>query len=171
MKRPKVLIIGVATLVLAVCMVAWYEQSASYQWERFEAPDGKFTVNLPGKPVVRDELTTSLTGGSFTSHSVNAKASEHAAYGCSWWENPDLIGRSADQRLGSLRDKATVSEKHMTIQGYPAMEVQAGGDEKPAFDNRIVVVGPRIYSLVVVDTSGKHDRKNVKKFFDSFTLK
>jgi len=38
--------------------------------------------------------------------------------------------------------------------------------------NRVIRAGPRIYSLWVINTSGKFvmDKKNVNKFFDSFLI-
>ena len=173
MKRPKSMAVGavvVIGLALSAVVVVRHERARAYQWHRVESPDGTFAVEFPGIPVSRDEPTTSDAGDTFTAHSLNTRASEHAAYGCSWWEDPSLNSRPPEQILDRMTDRSAVSSRRTTVQGHPATDVQAWGRGNTAFDNRVVVVGTRIYSLIVIDTSGKRDSKNVERFFSSLTL-
>ena len=149
----------------------------AYQWRSLEAPDGTFSVSLPGDAVKEDKPTKSVTGGSFISHTFKARASKGAAYGCSWWEDPSLKGRTAEQILDTARDGGLSSsngkmlgEKRLTVQGHPARDIRAIAGRNAAYDNRLVVVGDRLYTLLVVDVSGKRDNVNIERFFHSLVL-
>ena len=175
MKSSKALAVLIVAMAVGAFFVDRYEQTRPYQWQRYESPDGKFTVDFPATPVARDEPIPSGTGGTYTSHSLNTRASEHAAYGCSWWEDPSVGNRSSEDVLDRARDNGIrgvggtlISEKKINVHGYPAREIQASARGNATFENRIVLVGTRIYSLIAVDTAGKRDSKNVERFFDSF---
>jgi hypothetical protein len=177
MKPSKLLLV---TSLIALPLAAWFlargQQLHPYHWQRFESPDGKFTVDFPGTPVSRDGPITSGTGVAYISHSLAARASEHAAYGFLWWDDSTLGQRSPDAILDIARDRgilgvggSLISEKKTIVRGYPAREIQASARGNATFDNRILLVGARLYSLIVIDTAGMRDRNNVEKFFDSFT--
>ena len=162
----------VIALVLAVgtLIVIRHEPTRSYQWQRVESPDGKFALEFPGAAGNRDEPITSVTGGKFTTYSLSERVGENAAYGCSWWDDPASSGVAPDQILDRMTEKSAVSVARLTVQGHPATDVQTWGLGNAAYDNRIVIVGARTYSLMVVDKSGKRDSRNIEKFFNSFTL-
>jgi len=63
-----------------------------------------------------------------------------------------------------------LSEKQLTAQGYPARDTEVLSENGLAVDNRVIRVGPRLYSLWALDSSGRFDRKNVTTFFDSFSV-
>jgi hypothetical protein len=56
------------------------------------------------------------------------------------------------------------------VQRYPAEDIEVISRNGVLVENRLIRVGPRIYSLWVLDTSGYRDRKNIKRFFDSFVI-
>jgi hypothetical protein len=166
-----------ATTILALLTSTACNRAPVTEWHQVNAPDGTFSVTLPGNPVKEDTPTKSVTGGSFVSHSFKTRSSKsagNAGYACAWWEDPTLKARTPEQILDSLRDNALSSiqgelleEKRLTIQGHPGRDIRAvvrGHD----YDNRILVVGNRVYSLMIVGE--KRDSKNVAKFFDSLIL-
>ncbi len=150
-------------------------RNPAYDWHTLGAPDGTFSISLPGNATVVDTPTTSVTGGSFVSHSFRVRASKDAAYGCSWWEDPSRPkDQTAERTLDIARDGGLsgssaklLSEKKLTFHGHPARDISAIARGKAAYDNRIVVVGNRLYTLLVVDSSGKRDSDSIGKFFDS----
>jgi hypothetical protein len=164
--------LAVIVLVLAVgtLIVRRHEPNGSYQWQRVESPDGKFAIDFPGAPGSRQEPITSVTGGKFTTYNLSEKVGENGAYGCSWWDDPSSIADPPDQILDRMTEKSAVSVSRITVQGHLATDVQTWGPGGAAFDNRIVIVGARTYSLMVVDKSGKRDSTAIDKFFNSFTL-
>jgi hypothetical protein len=166
----KRLAVIVLALAVGTFVVRRHEPTRSYQWQRVESPDGKFAIEFPGAPGSRQEPVTSVTGGKFTTYNLSERVGENAAYGCSWWDDPSSSGIPADQILDRMTEKSAVSVSRITVQGHPATDVQTWGPGNSAFDNRMVIVGARTYSLMVVDKSGKRDRKAIEKFFNSFTL-
>jgi hypothetical protein len=83
---------------------------------------------------------------------------------------------SAEDRLNQARDNGLrgmegtlLSEKKTTVQGYPARDIRATARGNAAFDNRIILVRSRLYTLMMGDVTGRHDTANVERFFNSFT--
>ncbi len=71
-----------------------------------------------------------------------------------------------DGGLSSTNAKL-LSEKSLTFQGHPARDIRAIARGNAAYDNRVVVVGNRLYTLLVIDASGRHDTESIEKFFNS----
>lgn len=168
-----------AAAILIVFSSVACNRKPAYEWHTLVAPDGTFSVSLPGDATVADSPTKSVTGGSFISHTFNVRASTDAVYGCSWWEDPSRPrDQSAEKTLDIARDggllstSATLlSENNLTFRGHPARDVRAIARGNAAYDNRIVVVGNRLYTLLVIDASGKRDDENIGKFFNSLDLR
>jgi hypothetical protein len=167
----------VAATLLALLTATGCNRTPAYEWRPLEAPDGTFSVAFPGDAVQEDAPTKSVAGGSFISHSFKSRASKNAAYGCSWWEDPSVRDRTAEQILDAARDNGLsgvsgrlLGEKRLTVQGHPARDIRAIARGNAAYDNRLVVVGNRLYTLLVLDVSGTRDSENIARFFDSLVL-
>jgi hypothetical protein len=164
-----------AATILALLSSTACNRKPAYEWHRLETPDGTFSVSLPGDAVKVDTPTKSVTGGSFISHGLNVRASKDAVYGCSWWEDPSRPkDRTAEQILDTARDGGLssanaklLSENSLTFQGHPARDIRAIARGNAAYDNRVVIVGNRLYTLLVIDTSGRHDTESIERFFNS----
>lgn len=160
-----------AMAILALLTLTACNRAPVYEWHQIEGPDGTFSITLPGAAVKQD--TPAKSDGPFVKHSFRVKPSENESYACVWWEHP-TPGLTPEQSLDNLRDSGLsglqgelLEEKRLTIQGHPARDIRAIVPGH-AYDNRIVVVGNRVYSLFVV--SRKRDSKNVDKFFKSLVL-
>lgn len=167
----------VAATLLAILTSTACNRTPAYEWRPLEAPDGTFSVALPGDAVKEDTPTKSVTGGYFIVHSFKSRASKNAAYGCSWWEDPSFKGRTAEQILETARGSGLsgingklLTEKRLIFRGHPARDIQAIARGNATYDNRLVVVGNRLYTLLVLDVSGNRDRQNVEKFFNSLVV-
>lgn len=164
-----------AAIILVLLSSTACNRKPAYEWHTLTAPDGTFSVSLPGDAVKVDTPTKSATGGSFISHSLNVRASKDAVYGCGWWEDPSRPkDRTAEQILDTARDGGLsstngklLSENRLTFQGHPARDIRAIASGNASYDNRLVVVGNRLYTLMVIDASGKYDAESVRKFFSS----
>ncbi len=159
-------------IILALLTLTACNRAPVYEWHQIEGPGGTFSVALPGDVVKQD--TPVKSGDPFVKHIFRVKTSENESYACVWWEHP-IPGLTPEQSLDNLRDSVLAAlqarlldEKRLTVQGHPARDIRAIAGDDPSFDNRIVVVGNRVYSLMV--SSRKRDSKNVDKFFKSLVL-
>ena len=165
------------SLILFFCALAACDRTPVYQWQVVESPDKTFTVSLPGNPTSKDTPTRLRTGESFTAHQLTARL-KGVSYAISWWEDPSLVNESAERVLTLMRDRglapskaSLLGEHSTTFRGYPARDVIALAGGHAAYDNRIMLVRSRVYSLMVVDGSGRHDFPNVKRFYNSLVLR
>ena len=167
---------GIAFVILSVVLFTGCRRTHSYDWQLVDLADGRFKVSFPGQPTPEAVATKSASGGSFTSHVLRVKITDQVAYGCTWFDDPSLAGLSVEDRLNQARDHGIsgvqgtlLSEKRLSVQGYPARDIQVSARGHAAFDNRIILVGTTLYSLMVADVSGNHDSANVQRFFNSLT--
>ena len=166
-----------ATILVLLSSTACNRKPA-YEWHTLVAPDETFSVSLPGNAVVVDKPTESVTGGSFIGHSFKVRASKDAVYACTWWEDPSRPkDQTAEKTLDVARDGGLagtsaklLSENRLTLNGHPARDIRAIARGNAAYDNRIVVVGNRVYTLLVIDSRGKHDNESIEKFFNSLVI-
>jgi hypothetical protein len=166
------------TVALVLLITSACDRTASeYQWRQIKAPDGSFSVTLPGEAIQQDMPEKSVAGGSFISHILNVRASKTARFGCAWWQDPTFKNRTTDEILNTARDSGLsgvggrlLSEQKLVFQGYPARDLQAIARGNAAYDNRLVLVDGTLYTLLVVDASGRHDSANIHKFFASLAL-
>jgi hypothetical protein len=161
-----------AVSILAFLTLTACNRAPVYEWHQIEGPDGTFSITLPGAAVKQD--STLQPDGLLVKHSIRVKTSENASYACVWWDD-QTPAPTPEQRLDNLRDSVVAAlqskildEKRLTVQGHPARDIRVIVGNEQAYDNRIVVVGNRIYSLMVA--SKKRDSKNVDKFFKSLVL-
>jgi hypothetical protein len=178
MTKSRAALLGLALVALFLFPGIACKPEHSYDWRVVYSADGKSKISFPGNPILEETPTKSITGGSFTLHSLKIKPVESAAYGCSWWEDPSLNSLSVEERLNKARDNGVggvggrlISETRISVQGYPARDIRAIARGNAAFDSRVILVGSRLYTLMVIDVSGNHDTKNVERFFNSFTLR
>jgi hypothetical protein len=94
----------------------------------------------------------------------------------SWWENPDQSAQTEDEIFAHFRQcdikvfqTNVVSQKSITVSGYPARYIFLIAPGGRDVWNLAVRVGPRIYSLWVLDPEGFSDGKNIRKFLGSFS--
>ncbi|PYX34043.1 MAG: hypothetical protein DMG80_03705 [Acidobacteria bacterium] len=175
--KLKTLSAGILAATLGLLWIADCRRPPAYDWQSFASPDGKFAISFPGKPILDEHPAKLATGESYTSHRWTTKAADDAAFGCSWWEDPNLPNRSSDEMLNKIRDFGLygvqgrlISERRFTLQGYPAKDIEARARGNLAMHNRIILVGTRVYTLLVFETSGKRNITNAERFFKSFSL-
>jgi hypothetical protein len=61
-------------------------------------------------------------------------------------------------------------ERELNVQGYPAKMTVVFAPNRLVVENLVIRVGPRLYSLSVLDSTGRLDISNIKKFFASLSL-
>ena len=174
-----IVLAAVAAIVLCGWMAANWSRLRPYHWQVVESPDAAFSVSFPGNPAASQQSEIDVIDGSeFVSSRLAVSPAPRIAYAVSWWVSQQQTSKSTEGLFAHFREcdakvfRGNVTAREFVVQGYPATEmtvVNSGG--RVAF-NRVIRAGPRIYSLWVVNTSGKFvvDKTNVSKFFDSFSL-
>ena len=161
------------TIVTSVLVAAGYWYLQAPRWRTYESPDGKFRIDFPTTPSTQ-EWPNNEVG---TTHVVVAKPTLRVVYACDWSEVRNFNGLPPDEFIKRSQDfgiqgvqGVLLSGKKITVGGYPGREFQVQTRNNGAMDNRIILVGNRIYSLSVINTEGKHESDNIRRFFDSFQL-
>jgi len=176
----------VALTVLAVTAAvvcgwtAWnWKVVRPYHWQQVESPDETFSMIFPGRPKVSTQNETdAIDGHQFVSSRLTASPAPRIGYAVSWWENPEQKDKPTAELFAHFRDcngvvfKGKVATKELTVAGHPAIDMMTINAEGTVVHNRVIRVGSRIYSLWVIDGSGRFavDKKNITKFFSSFSL-
>jgi hypothetical protein len=142
-------------------------------WHAYSAPDGKFTVQLPGTPDVKE-----VEDGW---QDVSSEApEERILFHVRYKDFPDAISPAEFRRMANFsRDglvaregNKLVSERPIKLNGYPGRETKVAVG---AFDDvslsRIYAVGNRYYDLTVIAPKKYAASATVRKFFDSFEVR
>ena len=172
----QVAIIIVASL--GSVLVAHYDELLPYRWQTYVAPDGMFSIEVPGKPTLESKQTTLEGGGTATFHFLNIDAIGKSAFTVAYVQRQNTTDKTEGEVLESARDGSLrnvqgvlVKQNRINVQGYPALNVQAHARGNSFLDSRLVVAGDRLYIIMVVAPSGyARDLKNVQRFFDSLKL-
>ncbi len=176
--------VALAGLVVIVAVVsawtAWnWKLLRPYHWQQVESPDATFNVSFPGSPKASTQNETdAIDGHQFVSNRLTASPAPRIGYAVSWWENPEQKDKPTGELFAHFRDcdgavfKGKVATKELTVLGYPAIDIVTVNVEGTVVHNRVIRVGSRIYSLLVIDGTGRFaaDKKNISKFFGSFSL-
>ncbi len=155
------LVVPVLTFFVAGC--------GSAEWKEFSAPDGSFSVLLPGTPKSETRPQGPL---SLTAHGVEVR---NGAYMVSHCELPPGI---AFDYSGSIRGMAgpwggkILSETDVTVAGVRgrAFEMEVTKPQKGFATGRIVVIKGRLYQIFALGANMRANEPHVEKFLDSFKL-
>ncbi len=164
--------------VLVAMAVANYDKLLPRRWQTYAAPDGSFSVELPGEPVVETAQAPIDGGGTRPLTLVSVKPTKTTAYMCSYVEDQNLEKKSPDEALESARDGSllktqgtVISQKRTTVQGYPALDMQARARGNSLLDSRMIVVVKRLYMIMAVATVPEdRDAKTIQRMFESFKI-
>jgi hypothetical protein len=172
------LICATVFAALVAAAVANYDKFLPLKWQTYTAPDNSFTVEFPGKPTVEAAQAPVEGGGTKPVTMISVNPSASTAYMVSYVDDDNVASKSADDVLANARDGSlsktqgtVLQQNRLTIQGYPAMDLQASARGDSRFDARMVVVGKRLYMLMIVATV-EQDRtpKNIQRMFASFKI-
>ena len=172
----RVAIIIVASL--GSVLVAHYDELLPYRWQTYVAPDGTFSIEVPGKPTLESKQTTLEGGGTATFHFLNVDATGKSAFTVAYVERQNTTDKTEEEVLESARDGSLrnvqgvlVKQNRIKVQGYPALDVQAHARSNSFLDSRLVIAGDCLYMIMVVAPSEQaRDPKSIQRFFDSFKL-
>jgi len=171
--------VAIALIVIGLCWlgISVWKEFRPYHWQVVESPDAHFRISFPGSFKASQETNTAVDGSAFLSNRLTSSPAQGVIYAVSWWENPAQESKSTEELFANFRGcdiktfhGTVISEKVTDVQGYPAMDVALAGNGF-VVRNRMIRVGPRLYSQVVMGPLGRLHGGDVQKFFDSFTLR
>lgn len=172
--------VTVVTIIVAVVVgaaVTNYNKWLPHRWQTYTAPDGTFSIELPGQPAIEATQAPLDDGGTAPMTLVSVQPTSSTAYMCSYVENDNLANKTPDEILEAARDgslKKTqgtlMSQSRLTVQGYPALDVQAQARENSVTDSRIVLAGKRLYMIVAVAGAQEREPKTVQRVLNSFKM-
>jgi len=142
------------------------------RWKKFEPPEAKFAVLMPGTPAVQTDVEESPRG-KIISHSYTLNTDD-AVLEVLYVDNPLL--EDAQVELKSQRDtflkdvRGTLeSERKIEYQGNPGIEFKCKSKGR-IFMTRVYVVGKTVYELVGAAFEDRVDYQLINRFLDSFDL-
>ena len=145
-------------------------------WIEFEMPAARFKVLLPGAPKTsRRTIRTDMGDVSATRYTTIDAA--NVTYDVLFNDYPKAgVSKSNPQKLlEAVRDGLvfqtkgrTISNKHITLAGFPGRDLEILGGEGSHYRVRLVWVETRLYQIMAV-TPGK-PRPDANVFFNSFQI-
>ena len=173
---PQIGIIIVAAI--GSVFVAHFDDFLPDRWQTYVAPDGTFSIDLPGESTLSTNQAPLEGGGNIIFHVISATPTRSRAYSCAYVDLENNSQRSTDQVLESARDGSLrkvqgtlLKQNQLTFQGFPGLQFQARARGNSLMDSRMVLVGKRLYMLVAIVTNEeRNEAKTVQRTFDSLKL-
>ena len=168
-----------AALILAMILVATevLHLSSEPRWEKFTAQDGSFSVFMPTKPKAENR-SVAVNGVKMESYSFSAWSRSGAEFTLSYTDAPMPPSAAAgekmlDAQLQNLTqgdERRMIAAEKLNVNGYSARKYQGITEDGSEADEKLFIVGRRLYILLVMHDKGKAS-SDVTKFFDSFAFK
>lgn len=143
----------------------------------FRCDEGSFSVLFPGEPE-RGVQSLNTQAGKINLVMYNA-GSKKSGFVVGYADYPEKIVRESDpnKMLDGARDGAVgnvggelIDEMVLDSYGYPARELEINVPRKATVRARLVLVGNRLYQIMVVSKSKAVLEDKGTEFFDSFKI-
>lgn len=167
------------SLALIYLLVLPLSGSAKIKMQTFKSPEGKFSIlgpaqfqknsqSIPTK-VGNIELVTYTASDSKSGTAFIVGYSDYPAELVKL-SNPQKLLESAKTGQVSKTKGKLVSEKQISIQGYPGIEVQIVSEMGVTLHGRLYMIENRLYQILsAVPTSQKLDNE-ITQYLESFQL-
>ncbi len=143
----------------------------------FTSKTGKFSARFPGKPKEQDIAAAGASGKSVTlevnGNTYSVTYADLPAAAAAVLNMPELL----DQVLDGTRDAAVTQMKgklldssKIKLDGNAGREFKVELPEKKVMQNRMYLVGTRVYQVMVVGSKDFVAGDDAAKFLKSFTL-
>jgi hypothetical protein len=172
-------IVGIAfILAFAIAFAILIEQQdRGYAWHTYRAPDGTFSVDLPGELIPQTTKVPISDGKTTELNQISARATPTLAYSCGYYEM-EIVGLQPPQEtLIHARDRSlskiegTVrEEKPVVVEGYSGLDLQVLGRAGLVVHERLIVAGDRLYMILSVAPPQEQQEKTTKRVMNSFRI-
>jgi hypothetical protein len=172
-KRIAGFIIGFVVVYFAIQMFKGGDKLAPFK--EFRSDEGRFTVLMPGKPELQNQVTPVGKVNMIMYMAGSNKAGCAVAYA----DYPaQLINSTDPQKIlegaknGAIKNISgrLISEASIDFHGLPAKEVHIEIPNKAFVTARFILASPRFYEIMFIAQKDKGHEQNISKFFNSFTI-
>jgi hypothetical protein len=164
---------AIILVLLVASGVLYYKRDVIFtNWQSYKAPDASFTVELPGDPQVIDKQYSQFP----TVHTVNAVVKKDTVYSCLYLTSHELsesdadVLKEVDRDFPPLLGMTPVSDRQFKSDGHPAREIHAHGQDNLGTDLRFLMIGNRLYVLMVTGPDDNRNEGMIHRFFESFKV-
>jgi hypothetical protein len=179
MLRKVGLFAAIAVGLIAICIgVVSYRASRPTGWVQFSAPDGTFSILMPGEPKVENGEAVSESGKPATPIHFVTVEGPTSTFFCEYW---DLSFTPADETdaqmtMAGARDGLVhkfggklLSREDSTSGGRSAQSFKASMPDNGILEGRSFLIGRRLYMFTVARPAEQSDEET-QKYFNSFKL-
>jgi hypothetical protein len=146
------------------------------EWETFAPPNGRFTVRLPGFPL----LAFTRLDGSVVRQYLLSRDHEEIDFAVSYYDvRPEQVGPTlladvtAELRERKLQELAgqLIAERELMLDDYPGREIRIDpGTRHGTYLGRVYLAGRRVFLVEVLGRHVRPDKGATATFFDSFKI-
>jgi hypothetical protein len=165
-------------ILLALAMLPLPGLAQDLTWQKFQSPEGRFSVLLPGRP--KEEVTTITTAVGPVAYHYYSVDLQNGFYGVGYSDFPvDPVAVSGlDSVLNGARNGALanmqaklVSEQNIEIQGQRGRElIMLAYDGKVTLKVRMFVVNSRLFMVMAGTSTRMFISDDLERFFGSFSF-
>jgi hypothetical protein len=157
-------------------------QPVQSKWRLFTAPDGRFTVLMPGNPKRVTQNQKTFMGEINLEMFVGKPVNQDVAYVVAFNDFPDSYGQLADTQelLNNARDMALKTTQSNLISqrdirssnGHPGKEIEYMNGIGKITRNRMFFAEGRLYQVMVITTKvqQKFLTKSIQGYLNSFNV-
>jgi len=157
-------------------------QPAQPQWKLFTAPDGRFTILMPGNPNRNTQYQKTYMGKITLKIFVAQPPKQQVAYVVAYNDFPYSYGEMADPQavLNNARDMALKTTKsHLISQGnirssnnHPGKEIEYINSGGKITRSRMYVAEGRLYQVMAITTKKQQKTlaKTITGYLNSFHI-
>jgi hypothetical protein len=165
--------VGCAALFMAVLGAC-----GETPWFAFKPADGSFLASFPVEPTKAIRTVDTPMGQTdVTSYTSSEKqqtytvtVADYPAEHIQEVGNPKFLDEARDAAVAATSGRL-LSEKPFDLKGHPGREItiaMSGG--KGSFRCRLILVGNRLFQVIVAGPADEADARPVKRFLDAFSV-
>ncbi len=152
------------------------------EWKLFTAPDGSFTVLMPGRPKAMSqtqktymgEINLQLFVGQLTNQEVAyVVAYNDFPYSYGQMTNPQVILNNAQTMAVKTTQSNLIRQRSIrSSNGHPGKEIEYVNSGGKITKNRMYVADGRLYQVMAITTNKQHKSlsKTINGYLNSFQL-
>jgi hypothetical protein len=164
-KRTSVTII--ALCILLGCS-SGKKTTTPVEFKEFSAPDGKFSVLMPGTP---EKKTQTIQGMRLVMYGVDVKDGAYVVGYADPQPGRPVSLPGAVQGVAGSHDGKVLSETDYSFEGNTGREFEVETSKPKGFvSGRVIVINGRFYQILAMGTNASLANEDVQKFLKSFKL-
>ncbi|MFH7030913.1 MAG: hypothetical protein ACHBN1_37605 [Heteroscytonema crispum UTEX LB 1556] len=137
-------------------------EAAQSQWKLFTAPDGRFTVLMPGTPTTVNQTQKTFMGEINLQLVIGQPPKQEVAYVVAYNDFPDSYGQMADPQevlsnaqamaLKTTQSNLLTQRDIRSSNGHPGKEIEYLNPGGKVTRNRMYFAEGRLYQVMVITT-------------------